>query len=120
MTVRRGDIVLLAFPFADGVGGKVRPAVVIQSDTNNVRLNNTIIAMINSTTDRVAQEPTQLLFDVNTQEGKQSGLLHTSAIKCENVITVEQRLIVKTIGTLPQKIMTHVDLCLKRSLGLGT
>ena len=120
MTVRRGDIVLLPFPFSEGVGGKVRPAIVVQSDTNNERLKNTIVAMITSTTDRAEHEPTQLLIDVNTQEGKQSGLLHTSAIKCENVLTVEQRLIVRTIGTLPRGVMAQVDLCLKESLGLTT
>lgn len=118
MTIRRGDIVLLAFPFSEGVSGKVRPAVVIQSDTNNDRLRNTIVAMITSTTDQAAHEPTQLLIDLNTPEGRYSGLLHTSAIKWENVFTVEQRLIVRTIGRLPDVTMKGVDVCLKTSLEL--
>jgi mRNA interferase MazF len=118
MRFRRGDIILLTFPFSDGIGGKLRPAVVVQANTNNERLINTIVAMITSTTDRAAHEPTQLLIDVHTPEGKQSGLLHTSAIKCENLFTVELRLIARAIGTLPQAVMTHVDLCLKKSLGL--
>ena len=118
MRFRRGDIILLTFPFADGTGGKLRPAVVVQANTNNERLINTIVAMITSTTDRAAHEPTQLLIDVNTPEGKQSGLLHTSAIKCENLFTIEQRMVARAIGTLPQAVMAHVDLCLKKSLGL--
>ena len=101
MRIRRGDIILLTYPFSDGTGGKVRPAVVVQTDTNNERLKSTIVAMITSTTDRAAHEPTQLLIDVHTPAGKQSGLLHTSAIKCENLFTVEQRMVVQAIGTLP-------------------
>lgn len=112
MTIRRGDIVLVAFPFSDGVGTKVRPAVVVQSDTNNKRLKNTIVVMITSTTGQAAHEPTQLLIDVTRPEGKQSGLLHTSAVKCENVLTIEQRLIVRTIGSLPHATMNRVDACL--------
>jgi mRNA interferase MazF len=118
MTVHRGDIVLLAFPFSGGTGTKVRPAIVVQVDRNNERLKNTIVAMITSTTGLADREATQLLIDVNTPEGKLSGLLHTSAVKCENVFTVEQRLVVKTIGTLPALALRQVDHCLRQSLGL--
>src|SRR5207253_5313484 len=111
--------VLLAFPFSDGSGSKVRPVVVVQDDRNNDRLSNTIVAMITSTTERVRQEPTQLLIDISTFEGEQSGLLHTSAIKCENLFTVETSIVVQKIGHLPPKAMEQVDRCLKTSLGLA-
>jgi mRNA-degrading endonuclease toxin of MazEF toxin-antitoxin module len=74
--------------------------------------------MITSATERAAHEPTQFLIDINSSQGKQSGLLHTSTIKCENVFTVEQARIMKTIGTLPADAMTGVDVCLSASLGL--
>ncbi|MFO0967856.1 MAG: type II toxin-antitoxin system PemK/MazF family toxin [Gemmataceae bacterium] len=118
MKLRRGDIVLLAFPFADGKGSKVRPAIVVQCDANNDRLRNTIVAMITSTTDRAAREPTQLLIDIATQAGKHTGLLHTSAIKCENVFTVEQSRIARTLGNLPETMMSRVDACLRAALAL--
>jgi mRNA-degrading endonuclease toxin of MazEF toxin-antitoxin module len=60
---------------------KVRPALVVQSDHNNVRLTHTIVAIITKTTHRATSEATQLLIDISTPEGKQSGLLHTSAVK---------------------------------------
>ena len=48
--MRRGDIVLVDFPFATTGGGtKVRPSLVIQSDRNNARLQDTIVAIITST-----------------------------------------------------------------------
>ena len=107
MAVSRGDIVLLRFPFSDGTGSKVRPAVVVQSDRNNGRLGNTIVAMITSTTGRAA-ERTQLLIDLTTPEGRRSGLLHTSVIKCENLFTIHQGEILRTIGRLAPSVMPRL------------
>ena len=66
MRVQRGDVVLLPIAFTTGVGGKVRPALVVQSDHNNARLNATIVAIITKTTHRATTEATQLLIDVNS------------------------------------------------------
>ena len=89
MSVQRGEIVLVPLPFTSGTGGKVRPALVVQSDHNNHRLNDTIVAMITKTTHRAGWEATQLLIDTTTPEGQQSGLLHTSAVKCEHLATLD-------------------------------
>jgi len=43
---QRGDVVVVAFPFISGGGGKNRPALVVQCDRDNQRLSNTIVAMI--------------------------------------------------------------------------
>jgi mRNA interferase MazF len=116
MNFHRGDVVLLAFPFSSGKGGKVRPALIVQCDPNNDRLRNTIVAMITTTTDLAKREPTQLLIDLQTPEGTKSGLMHTSAVKCENVFTVEQTVIRKRIGQLPPTVMQAVDRCLQVAL----
>jgi mRNA interferase MazF len=118
MSVMRGDIILVPLPFTSGTGGKVRPALVVQSDHNNQRLINTIVAMITETAHRAAWEPTQLLIDLTTPEGQQSGLLHTSAVKCEHLATLDQQLILRVIGRLPPTAMSQVDACLKAALGL--
>jgi mRNA interferase MazF len=38
MNVQRSDVVLVDYPYAGGSGGKVRPALIIQNDRDNVRL----------------------------------------------------------------------------------
>lgn len=119
MSVERGAIVLLRFPFSSGRGAKIRPALVIQQNANNRRLVNTIVAMITSTTEHTALEPTQLLIDLTTPEGQHSGLLHTSTVKCENLFTVEQNVIIRTVGHLPDSLMEQVEQCLKASLGIS-
>ena len=118
MSFQRGEVVIVNFPFSSGAGGKLRPALVLQSDRNNSRLRNTIIAMITRTARR-AGEPTQLLIDVTTPAGQLSGWAFTSAVTCENLFTVEQRLIRGRIGSLSPNVMQQVDGCLKASLGLS-
>jgi mRNA interferase MazF len=118
MTVKRGDIVLLPIAFTSGGGVKVRPALVVQSDHNNVRLSNTIVAIVTKTIHRATREPTQLLVDITTPEGRQSGLLHTSAIKCEHLATVSIADIIRVIGNLPPTTMAQVERCLKAALAI--
>jgi mRNA interferase MazF len=117
MKVQRGDIVLLDMPFAQGGGSKIRPALVVQSDHNNPRLANTIVAAITRNISRV-HEPTQLLIDISTAAGRQSGLLGNSAVTCENLFTAGQKFIIRTVGSLPPDAMREVDNCLKAALGV--
>src|SRR5262245_53231035 len=100
MPVKRGEIVLAELPFSDGSGSKVRPGLVVQCDHNNRRLQDVIVAVITRTVKNAATEPTQLLIDITTPEGRATNLLHTSAVKCEHLITIEQKLIRRTIGGL--------------------
>lgn len=119
MTVRRGDIVLVNLPFVSGTATKVRPVLVIQSDHNNERLSNTIIAAITSNTARAGREPTQFLIDTTTPEGQESGLKFNSAVTCEYLATIEQSRIGRRLGQLPTSAMRHIDNCLKAALGIA-
>ena len=119
MPVRRGDIVLANLPFTDLSGAKIRPALVVQCDVNNAKLEDMIVAMITRTTKLAAIEPTQLLIDITTPEGKTTRLLHTSAVKCEHLVTLDQRLVIKAIGHMPAPLMARIDDCLKAALELS-
>jgi mRNA interferase MazF len=119
MNVRRGDIILADLPYSDHTGSKKRPALVVQCDRNNARLDDVILAMITTITQRASTEPTQLLIDITTPDGRQSGLLHESVVKCEHLITLHRRFVGRIIGHLPAEIMRHVDRCLKEALGLS-
>ena len=82
--------------------------LVVQNDANNSRMANTILVFISTNTSR-ASEPTQVLVDVSTSDGRQSGLKQTSVVSCENVPTVVQRDILRTIGHLPDVLLQRVD-----------
>ncbi len=115
----RGDVVIVEFPYVDGRRGKNRPALVIQCDRNNRRLQNTIVAMITGNVRRVGAEPTQLLVDPKAPDGQSSGLHGVSAVKCENLFTVSQSHILQTIGRLQDDLMAKIDACLEASLELS-
>ena len=116
--MRRGDVVIVAFPFTTGGAGKNRPAIVVQCDRDNGRLSNTIVAMITGNIRYVQSEPTQFLIDPATTDGKSSGLSYASAVKCSNLYTVDQQHILATIGSLSPSLMSRADDCLKAALGL--
>ena len=55
--MKRGDVVLVDFVYSSGKTSKLRPALVIQSDHNNLLLTKTIVAQITSRLRRL-NEPT--------------------------------------------------------------
>jgi mRNA interferase MazF len=91
--------------------------LVVQNDTNNARMANTIVAFITTNLARV-HEPTQVLVEVGTSEGRPSGLKQNSVVSCENLLTARQSDILHTIGHLPDVLMQQVDQALKVSLAL--
>jgi mRNA-degrading endonuclease toxin of MazEF toxin-antitoxin module len=113
---QRGDVVLLPIAFVTGTGRKVRPGVVLQNDDLNARLNSTVVAVITSTNTRALTEPSQLLIEISTPEGRRSGLLHDSTVKGEHLDTVDQRDIVRKIGELSPALMDRVRACIEAAL----
>jgi mRNA-degrading endonuclease toxin of MazEF toxin-antitoxin module len=115
--VKRGDVVIVEFPYVDGRRGKNRPALIVQNDHDNARLTNTVIAMISGNT-RHAAEATQLLVDPAAPEGSSSGLHGPSVVKCCNLYTITQADTARVIGSLSEAMMADVGQCLKAALDL--
>lgn len=88
MKFHRGDVVLINHPFSGGAGSKVRPTVIVQSDFENAKLTNTVVATITRNIHRIGKSATQVLIDVASPEGGNSGLLANSAVTCSNLFTV--------------------------------
>jgi mRNA interferase MazF len=101
--VSLGQIVVVDFAVA-GVPRKVRPVLVIQADAYNRKMTNTVVAMITTNLAR-AGEPSHLLIDVSTPEGKQSGLLHSSVVNCNTLTTVRQDEVLRVLESLPGSTM---------------
>lgn len=118
MNISRGDVVVLDFPQSPEQPPKRRPAVVVQSDHNNGRLSNSIFTMVTTNTRLATTEPTQVLVDIATPDGKQTGLTRTSAIKCENLYTLPQAAVRRVIGHLAVSLMQELNDALKASLEL--
>lgn len=117
--MRRGDVVIVDYPYSDRTGSKVRPALIIQSDIYNQRLADTIIALITSSSQRFVGSPTQLTVDITTPDGKQTGLRINSIVQCENLVTLEQSLILRVIGRFPATLLQKIDPCLRAALDIA-
>ena len=118
MTLARGQVVLVDFPFSGGGRSKLRPALVVQNDRDNARLSNTIVAMISSRVERAPYEPTQVLVEQRSH-GKQSGLRVDSVVNCVNLFTLEQSKVLRVLGTFPPSLTAQVDAALKAVFGLA-
>jgi mRNA interferase MazF len=116
MNVKRGDVVLVDFPMASG-GTKVRPSLVVQNDRDNKRLTNTVVAQITGNINR-AGEATQVLIELSTPAGKQSGLQFDSVVNCANLATLEKTRVLRNLGDLPDAVMQDVIAALKAALDI--
>ena len=116
--MKRGDVVIVQFPYVDGQRGKNRPALIVQNDRDNARLTNTVVAMISGNT-RYAAESTQVLVDPSTSAGTASGLHGPSVVKCLNLYVVRQQDILRIIGQLSDSLLDDVDMSLKVALQLN-
>ncbi len=118
MKVQRGDIVLVDFPYSNHTESKTRPALVVQANPWNQRLDATILAGITSSRHRRVGAPTQYFIDILTIEGEQTGLRLDSIVQCEKLITFSQSRILRVIGRLSNSAMQQIDACLKSTLGI--
>lgn len=91
--------------------------MVVQSDAENRRLANTILAMITGNLDDAGQ-PATVLIDPRTADGAGSGLNGPSLVKCCNLATVRQRRVLHIIGHLSDALMQAVNQALKAALEL--
>ena len=78
--MNRGDVVIVDFSVYSP-GEKVRPALAVQNDRDNARMQNTIVALITGNVRRV-NEPTQLLIGRDHPDFAPSGLHKDSVVNC--------------------------------------
>jgi mRNA interferase MazF len=62
-----------------------------------------------------ANHPSRVLISLSSPEGQQSGLLTDSVVMTDNLATIAEAAIDRSIGTLP---MTDIDMALRHTLAL--
>ena len=115
MLYSRGQVVLVLFPNSDLRTAKRRPVLIIQADNLGTGLSQTIVAMITSNTKR-AGHPSRVLIEVSTPLGQQTGLLSDSVIMTDNLATILDTEIDRSIGVLTD--MSSVEVALRHTLGI--
>jgi len=113
----RGEVVVVDFPFTDQPAKKRRPAVVVQADIYNQRIAKTVIAMVTGNLQR-RNDPAHLFVDPSDPDGASSGLRAASLVSCNNLFTIDQEDIVRTLGQLSDVLRIKLNDCLKAALAL--
>ena len=108
----KGDVVLVPFPFSDQTATKRRPAVIISSDTYNDASQDILIMAITSQT-RGFMGIGEFLIE----NWAGAGLLKSSTVKSA-ISTIEQKLVLKKLGSLSSKDLSALEKALKELLDL--
>ena len=97
MTYKPFEVVVVPFPFTDRKEGKRRPALVLSDQTQfNKPSGHTVLAMITS------QKNPDWPLDTTITGKRRAGLAAPSKVRMK-LFTLDNRLIVKKIGTLSDK-----------------
>ncbi|HSX82538.1 MAG TPA: type II toxin-antitoxin system PemK/MazF family toxin [Candidatus Saccharimonadia bacterium] len=94
-----GDVVLIPFPFTDLSTVKQRPAVMLSSTTFNHHHQDVIMVALTSHVPEVLTSDEYLL---NDDEQREAGLPKPSIVKVGKIVTLDQRLIRKQLGRMPE------------------
>lgn len=109
---KKGDVILVPFPFSDQTTTKKRPAVIISSDAYN---NATSDIFIMAITSQIGKECG--IGECLIKDWQNAGLLKPSAIK-PAVSTIEQSLVLKKLGRLSDHDLAAMENTLKELLNL--
>jgi mRNA-degrading endonuclease toxin of MazEF toxin-antitoxin module len=115
--MNRGDVILVRFPHPSGLRGKKRPAVVVQSDAYAGVVNTLVVAEVTKNL-TLMSDPACLFIDINSPEGKATGLVRDCVVSCLVLMTVYADTGIQLLGMLSQTMKQKLDDCLKASLGL--
>ena len=114
MTVfRRGDVVLVAFPFTDLTTTKMRPALVVSSDAFNHK-NVDIIAV--AVTSQIPKRILETNYLLSLEDQRLAGLPKPSMVKLGKIVTLDQRLIRKKLGQLSEPTLAVLTMELHKVL----
>lgn len=103
--MQRGEIWWGALPTPTGSGpGSRRPVVVVQADRfNRSGIGTAVVAAVTSNTG-LAVAPGNVLI-----ARRESGLEKASVVNVSQLLTVDRRLLVERIRTLPSRTMVRID-----------
>jgi mRNA interferase MazF len=111
--LKRGDIVLVPFPFTDLSKEKVRPAVVISAE-NDIDVSVAFISSI------IPEEPATVDFVLleSHPDFSVTGLKRASVFKMNKVLTLERSKILRRLGGVSPSIQKELDIRFKLAFGI--
>jgi mRNA-degrading endonuclease toxin of MazEF toxin-antitoxin module len=119
MSYKKGDVVVVKFPFVlkegTAVIQKSRPAFVISDDKIDRRFKDVVLAAITS---QIPQDIMEL--EIVLEPARPNGLVKRSLLRLDFIMTVPEELISRKIGILPRSVVKDSERRLKRLLGFDS
>ena len=108
-TFKQYKVVVVPFPFTDRNASKRRPALIL-SDSSSLTIDKSILAMITSS----SHQPWPL--DVEIEDLVAAGLNSPSIVRMK-LFTLDNSLVLKTIGKLGEEDLEKVSFNLAEAFG---
>ena len=105
----QNDVVLVRYPFSDLSSAKVRPAVVV--NTTHASKDLILVALTSKTSSLLSGE-------FALQDWQHAGLNVETAVK-RGVFTIDERLVIKSVGVLSGTDVSELERSLRLWLGLN-
>lgn len=96
--MKKGDIILITFPFTDLTGTKNRPALILIDSDEDIT-----VSFI--TTQLKWQEK----FDIRLEPSNENGLKKTSLIRLSKITTIDKELVIGKLGQLTDSEIEAVN-----------
>ena len=105
--MKKGDIVLIPFPFTDLTGNKTRPAIILIESEEDIT-----VCFITS------QLSYQNEFDIPIKPSPLNGLKKPSIIRLSKLATIDKELVIGLLGNLDEHYLELVNKTLIQLLKL--
>ena len=102
---KRGDVVLVPFPFTDLTTIKQRPALILSSKKFNAMQEDVIVIAITS---NMTKRSGKHEYRITGIERTEAGLPKDAVVRCGKIVTIDQRLIRRTLGVLPDTALKSI------------
>ncbi|GAX62371.1 plasmid maintenance toxin/cell growth inhibitor [Candidatus Scalindua japonica] len=114
--MKKGDVVLITFPFTDLSSVKVRPALVISNDSYNEIQDDTVLLLITSNITRLS--PDDYLLESENPEFANTGLKNPSVFRVGKIHTLKKTLLRSKLGFVGSGILKEIEDRLRNLLQL--
>jgi mRNA interferase MazF len=116
MSIAKGDIILVPFPFTDLSETKLRPAVVLWVDPKGQDV--TLCFISSQSIDQVTDDEFVIL--PSDEEFEQTGLKSPSKVRVARIVTLERSLLQRRLGQLGSQHLQQLNLCLVKAFRVNS
>lgn len=114
--IKRGDILLLSFPFTNLQTRKVRPALVVSSNSFNKKSQDAIFVFI---TTKEYTGPFNIRIKETDPSFQTTKLKVASTLRISKLMCLEQKLAIRRLGHADKHILNKVEVALKNLFDLS-